>query len=43
MAGKVIATAAEKHLGDVTNVIYHNGFVYTAGSDGKLMVKYKIK
>jgi hypothetical protein len=38
MPGKVEIVAEEKHSGDVTSIIYHNGHVYTAGGDGKLKV-----
>ncbi len=38
MPGKIEIVAEEKHVGDVTSVVYHDGKVYTAGADGKLKV-----
>jgi hypothetical protein len=40
MSGKVEKSCAdaEKHLGDVVCVAYHNGTVYTGGADGKIKV-----
>jgi hypothetical protein len=44
MAGKVekVSSAEEKHMGDVTKLVYFNGHVYSAGGDGKVKVS-KIK
>lgn len=42
MPGKVSITAEEKHLGDVTGIIYHDHRVYTSGADGKVKVMVKI-
>lgn len=32
------ASDDKKHVGDVTSVWYHNGNVYSAGSDAKIKV-----
>lgn len=32
----------KKHLGDVTCIVYHDGNLFSSGSDGKVKVNYKI-
>lgn len=38
MPGKISKTSSEKHEGDIMSVAFNDGFVFTGGVDGKVMV-----
>lgn len=33
-------TDDNKHSGDVTSIVLHDGFLYSSGSDGKIKVRF---
>lgn len=36
-----VTSEDKKHLGDVTSIIFHNGHLFSSGSDAKIKVELK--